>query len=178
MDGRDLTYNEARLASEIFQFSVEYSRVKIHAHKHRFFQPRNSGMTPDGQIYTHGIAVSQDYALDSPDLQSFFVHEMVHVWQKQNGVLNPVWSAIGNSLRHGFMYSRAYNYNLASGADLLDYRIEQQAQIVEDFFRIKVLKIGPKGSHLQNEETGDELDKLFVSVLGKFLKNPEYARQK
>ncbi len=32
-----------------------------------------------------------------------FIHEMVHVWQKHNGVLNPIMSAIGNSIRHGFL---------------------------------------------------------------------------
>ena len=64
-------------------------------------------MTPNGEIYISGEAVP-DYALANVFAKALFLHEMVHVWQKQSGVLNPIWSAVGNSLRHGFMYSRAY----------------------------------------------------------------------
>ncbi len=69
--------------------------MKIYHEKYAFFQPDYSGMTPNGNIYIHGEVID-DYgkATISPDSKAFFIHEMVHVWQKHNGVLNPIVSAI------------------------------------------------------------------------------------
>lgn len=178
MDGRPLTYNEILLGQQIFSTSIHWPSVRVHAHGYVWVQPQNSGMTPNGEIYSKGTAASSNYALADPPLQAYFVHELAHVWQAQNGVLNPIWSAVGNSLRHGFAYSRAYSYLLETGKDLLDYRMEQQAQIIEDFFRVKVLGLLPRADYLQNKEHGAALSELYESVLGNFLKDPEYAKYK
>lgn len=82
---RRLTQNEINLARKIFGSSIDYTRVKIHPHGYTFFQPKGSGMTPNGEIYFEGSA-SSDFGLATAFLQTFFIHEMTHVWQKQNGV--------------------------------------------------------------------------------------------
>ena len=87
--------NEVFLAQLVFARSIDYGNVKVHDHKYMPFQPGYSGMTPNGEIYMEGLG-SPDYALEPVGLKAIFIHEMVHVWQKQNGVLNPLWSAIGN----------------------------------------------------------------------------------
>ena len=167
--------NEIFLAQLVFSGSIDYDRVRIHDHKYMPFQPGSSGMTPDGEIYLEGLS-SLDYAVGPVFLRAIFIHEMVHVWQKQAGVLNPIWSAIGNSLRNGFRYSRAYRYTLDPSRDLLDYRMEQQAQIVEDYYWLFILGFHPPSRFLSNTQVGEDLKQLYAAVLKKFLDNPSYAK--
>ncbi len=179
MAERKLTINEIKFAKEIFGNAVKYDQVSIFNEKYAFFQPDNSGMTPNGNIYVDGV-VSPDYGAPSTRAveKAFFIHEMVHVWQKQNDILNPIVSAIANSLRHGFFYDEAYKYTLDDKKDLLDYRMEQQAQIIEDYTRVAKLNLLPKPKFLQNKIEGKPLLKLFTSVLSKFLINPSYPSKK
>ena len=60
MSGRSLTEGEIKLAKPIFKDSIDYSLVRVHDEKYIFFQPGNSGMTPNGEIYVDG-AYSADY---------------------------------------------------------------------------------------------------------------------
>lgn len=178
MRGRKLTVNEIDLAFKVFKGSILYIDVKIYHRKYAFFQPDNSAMTPNGNIYIHGKMID-DYgkATIAPESKAFFIHEMVHVWQRQNEVLNPVISAILNSIRHCFNYNEAYKYKLGAGKDLLDYRMEQQAQIIEDWARIVFLDRSPREDYLQNEETGAALRKLYELILAKFIADPCYVRK-
>lgn len=175
MKERRLTMNEMFLAQLVFRRSIDYHRVRVHDHGYVPFQPGRSGMTPNGEIYMKGLP-SNDYAEDPQQLKALFIHEMVHVWQEQNRVLNPIRSAIGNALRHGLIYSRAYRYTLDPGRDLLDYRIEQQAQIVEDYYRVFILGQRPRSGFVQNKEKGEDLKPLYLAVLEKFIENPSYAK--
>lgn len=179
MDSRKLTLNERNLASKVFGSSIVYIDVKIYHEKYAFFQPNGSGMTPNGNIYIDGkIIKNYGSPIVDPRLKAFFIHEMVHVWQKHNGVLNPLVSAIANSIRHGFNYNKAYKYTLDAKKDLLDYRIEQQAQIIEDYIRVLYLDIDRREEYLQNERSETEIDELYQSVLSKFLSNPAYPHPK
>jgi len=175
MKGRKLTTNEIQFTKGIYGDSIKYDQVKIFDEKYAFFQPDNSGMTPNGNIYIHG-ATSSDFGASTERaiLKAFFIHEMAHVWQKQNNVLNPIASAIANSIRHAFFYGEAYKYTLKDSVDLLEYRMEQQAQIIEDYTRITKLNLLPKPSFLQNKVTGKPLLKLYNSVLTKFFNDPSY----
>jgi len=56
MQERLLTQGEIKLAEKVFKSSIDYSKVKIHNKKYIFFQPDNSGMTPNGEIYTRCIS--------------------------------------------------------------------------------------------------------------------------
>jgi len=174
---RSLASGEETLAKKIFKSSITYSKVKIHNEKYIFVQPDNSGMTPNGEIYVDGI-YKNDYSLESYSLKAFFIHEMVHVWQYQNNVLSPIWSAIGEFFEEGFRYDNAYKYKLEQGKDLVDYDIEQQASIIEDYYRITHEKKHPVKGHLQNTEALPKLIKLYKSVLAKFLANPSYAKHR
>jgi len=176
MSYRKLTLNEINFARKVFGGSILYINVKIYNEKYAFFQPDYSGMTPNGNIYIHGEVIG-DYGKTtiSPDSKAFFIHEMVHVWQKHNGVLNPIVSAIANSIRHGFNYNKAYEYTLDTEKDLLDYRMEQQAQIIEDWVRVTLLDWPIREGYLQNEEADGELRKLYESVLKRFIENPSFA---
>jgi len=80
MSKRKLTELEIQLARKVFGNSIRYTEVKIFNEKYAFFQPDNSGMTPNGNIYIHGNNI-EDYGVATvhPDSKSFFIHEMVHV---------------------------------------------------------------------------------------------------
>ena len=143
--------------------------------KYMPFQPNNSGMTPNGKIYVAGV-YRADYGASSPNLQSFFIHEMVHVYQYQLKILKPFHAAIGEIVKHGFNYDKAYKYTLDSQKDFLDYGLEQQAQIVEDYFRLYKLGLPPVPGYLQNKLIDVHRKDLYLKVLAKFFSNPNYAR--
>ena len=172
---RALTLAEIALAKKVFGASIDYTTVKVYDRKYMPLQPNHSGMTPNGKIYVAGVYRS-DYCSALPDLQGFFIHEMVHVYQYQLKILKPILAAIGESFKHGFNYNKAYQYTLDAKKGLLDYDIEQQAQIIEDYFRIYHLHLPPIPGFLQNTLIDSKTQRLFHKVLAKFLANPNYAR--
>lgn len=174
-NSRFLTAAEIVLAKKIYKASLDYSLVKVHNGKYNPMQPNNSGMTPNGEIYVDG-AYASDYGISRPVLKAFFIHEMAHVYQYQLNVLDPISSAIGEAFRYGFDYDKAYYYTLSPNKDLLDYGIEQQAQIIEDYFRVNFIAANPKGSYMQNKLADVKRDDLFAKVLKKFITNPAYAK--
>ena len=132
-------------------------------------------MTPNGEIYLNG-AYKEDFGLERPAVQAFFIHEMTHVWQYQNNVLNPITSAISETISHFFNYAEAYKYTLDETKDLLDYKIEQQASIVEDYFRTKFLNLLPTPGNLQNDYNEVKKNQLYEKVLAKFIADPSYKK--
>lgn len=175
MGGRNLTLNETALAKKIFRDSIDYKKVKIHNQKYIFFQPSNSGMTPNGEIYVDGF-YKKDYSVINDFGKAFFIHEMTHVWQYQLKILNPITAAIAENIRHFFSYDKAYEYKLEAGKDLLDYNIEQQASIIEDYFRVYMANIKPFPGRMINSLDEIKKDMLFEKVLAKFLSNPTYGK--
>lgn len=169
---RDLTSGEIVLAKSIYKDSVNYAKVKIHKTKYFFAQPANSGMTPRGEIHAHGFAYHEDYAVESPETQAFFIHEMCHVWQHQNKILSCIWSALTEQIRHKFNYLAAYPYLLEADKTLTDYGMEQQASIVEDYYRVVRRGISFRDNRCLNTGTDAEKRGLLISVLGDFLNDP------
>ncbi len=172
-EGRPLTVGEIALARKVYKFSINFAEVKIHDRKLVAFQPWYSGMTPTSKIFVNGL-YREDYAVGRADSKSFLIHELAHVYQYQLKILNPVLSAIAQSIKHRFDYNRAYYYRLEGDKDLMDYAMEQQAQILEDYFRVVFLKVEPRDDFLLNTETGARRDGLYKSVLRRFLKDPSY----
>jgi hypothetical protein len=181
---RSLTQGERDLARSMFRDSIDFSRVRVHDDKYMFFQPDNSGMTPNGEIYVDGI-YSADYSGESPQRQAFFIHEMVHVWQYQTGILTAgvIGSAILEMIGRAGDYDSAYPYVLDSSKDLTDYNLEQQASIVEDYFRITRLGLEPRRARLPYSRTcapnprGTPTRQLYETVLDRFLKDPTYGNR-
>ena len=175
MASRIMTTGEIKLASQIFKTSIDYSKVIIHDKKYIFFQPENSGMTPNGEIYMNG-SYSKDYSKLNGRGKGFLIHELVHVWQYQLNILNPITAAISENFAHAFDYSRAYRYTLDKQKDILDYDIEQQAAIIEDYYLIYKTGLSPVRGHMQNTLADAKNNQLFQSVRAKFLLNPSFAR--
>ncbi len=128
MNDRPLTPGEIALAQTMFGAAIDYARVRIAARKWAFFQPRATVMAPRGTIHFHpqGGLYRDDFAPADLPLQGLFIHEMVHVWQHQQGIFLPL-------RRHPFC---RYRYRYAPGRPFARYGIEQQAELVRHAFLI------------------------------------------
>jgi hypothetical protein len=127
--GRAMTAREIALAQTIFGDAIDYSKVRIHRRKWWWFQPRKITMAPDGHLWFHPDSqlFCDDFCDRDLTLQGLFIHELVHVWQHQQGVFLPL-------KRHPFC---RYDYSLKPGWTLQQYGIEQQAEIVRHIFLLK-----------------------------------------
>ena len=81
---------------------------------------------------------SWDYSAASPANAAVFVHEMVHVWQSGHGSHN-ILRGIYLWIKYDHVtgdYDNSYNYDLDSSTSLGYFNMEQQAQIIEDYYRV------------------------------------------
>ena len=126
---RGLTANERDLAASVFGSSIDPAAVTIRNAKFWMFHPWWVTMAPDGHIWCHpnGFNWCADYAAETLGLRAHFVHEMVHVWQRQQG--------INLILRRPPM--ARYGYRLTPGKAFGRYGIEQQACIVADAYLLR-----------------------------------------
>lgn len=127
--GRPLTPAERKLAQSVFKDALDYDRIRIHNRKWWWFQPRMITMAPDGHLWFNpkGTLFCDDFCDRDLAMQGLFIHELVHVWQHQQGIFLPL-------KRHPF--SR-YDYSLKPGWKLERYGIEQQAEIVKHVFLLR-----------------------------------------
>jgi hypothetical protein len=113
----------------VFGDAIDYAPVRLHQRKWAFFQPRRTVMAPDGHIWFHpqGRSYCDDFCAADFDAQGLFLHEMTHVWQRQQGIFLPL-------RRHPFC---RYGYTLKPGRPFGRYGIEQQAEIVRHAFLMR-----------------------------------------
>ena len=82
---------------------------------------------------------SWDYGLVHDDaVAAVFVHEMVHVWQSGHGSHN-LLRGLYLWIRYDHItgdYDSSYNYDLDSSSSLSYFNMEQQAQIIQDYYRV------------------------------------------
>jgi hypothetical protein len=128
MESRPLTPGEIALCRSVFRNTVDYPKVRLFRGKWWPFQPANSAMAPNGNIYFHPKAGgwSDDFAGEPLSRQGFFIHEMTHVWQAQKGgrLYLPF-------MRHPFC---RYRFTIRPGKPFRRYGVEQQAEIVRHRF--------------------------------------------
>ncbi|CAN5816612.1 hypothetical protein BH11MYX2_BH11MYX2_03370 [soil metagenome] len=169
---RPLTDGEIAMLKPIFRDGVDYPQVRVIDNSFPL-QPENVYMTPRGHIYAPGTLYSSDFSLGSYGIRSTFVHEMTHVWQFSNGMDLIARGAI-ETLKYRGNYEKAYPYELAADRDLVEYGMEQQASLVEDYFDVTYQHGVPY--RMTNSVTNDARDALYAKVLGDFLHDAKYAR--
>jgi hypothetical protein len=171
-NARTLTFAEEELARTIFGSSIDYNAVRIHRGGYTRFQGDNTTVTPNGNLYCPDGTYCDDFSKGS---RSHFIHEMTHVWQYQNKVLDPRVAAAGEFIRTGGDYGQSYSYKPDPAKDFLDYGLEQQAEMVEWYFGYRErLAAGP--AQPPQPATPEELEKgMFMSLRLKALTE---ARQK
>lgn len=173
---RPLTTGEIALARTVFGDSIDYTTVTLTDGKYIFFQPEGTAMAPNGNLYMYGCYFA-DYSAEDSYRRSLFIHEMTHVWQFQNKVLNPLVAVAELNLQHKFNYAAAYDFHLDGKKDLTDYGMEQQAAIVQEYFLATHENLPNLALNCKNSCSESERMKLYGEVLEKFLKDPAYARQ-
>ncbi|WP_448501319.1 vgr related protein [Sphingomonas sp.] len=124
-----MTPAEIAMARSVFGDAIDYARVGIVNRKWAFFQPPRITMAPLGSIHFHprGGLYCEDFGCASLGEQGLLIHELVHVWQHQQGMFLPF-------RRHPFC---RYDYSLRPGWPLARYGIEQQAEIVRHVFLLR-----------------------------------------
>lgn len=176
MPHRPLTKGEVALAKNVFGDAIDYTRVTITEGQFVPFQPKGTAMAPEGNLYMYGC-YQDDYSKGDVYTQGHFIHEMTHVWQFQNKILQPIAAAIELNLQYKFNYMASYQYTLDGTQDLLAYNMEQQASIVQDYF---VLTHGGRPGYrgeCRNAETDADKKALYEKTLANFLQNPSYAKR-
>ncbi len=126
---RQLTAGEISLVRSVFGEAIrDLDRVEIRHRRFIFFQPSGTTMAPNGHVYlAQDLWRVTDFSHEPPHLQALLIHEMAHVWQHQTGM-----HVIARGL---FSAIVSYDYVLCPGRPFARYPMEQQATIVEDFFR-------------------------------------------
>ncbi len=129
---RGLTVGERALADEVFCGGLVADRVRLVASPLPLVdRPFVAGtwFRREWVLYPHAGALA-DFSTTALPRLAVFVHELVHVWQSQQGVFLPF-----AKLRAGD--SRAsYAYRLEGDPTFAAMNIEQQAMAVEHAFRL------------------------------------------
>lgn len=126
---RPLTEAEIELAQTIYGDNIRYKRVRVD--EYALIGPRQA------QICYVSFFIINNWKGMS---ESTLIHELMHVWQYEH--LGAVY--MPRALRAQFS-EVGYNYGgvaalkacLLKGQDIRSFNLEQQADIVEDFFRIQ-----------------------------------------
>ena len=124
--GRPLGGREIDLARSIFQNSIDYNRVRLIPT--RLLEWRAVGNT---------IRVPRDFSIRNADMAQTFIHEMTHVWQYQHNGTSYISTSLADQVIGAIQTgsrNAAYVYQIVPGKSFLEYRVEQQAFIVERYF--------------------------------------------
>ena len=131
---RSPTPGEIAMLSPIFNNTVDFSTVDIKSGGG--MDPRAWGPIATGNAVTLGDTIhfpssgyQSDFSTASLSDQAWLVHEMTHVYQYQNEPDYSWAKAAKEGLR-----SDTYKYNLKDHGCFNDYRYEQQAAIVADYY--------------------------------------------
>ncbi|MFS2125280.1 hypothetical protein [Pseudomonas sp. Pseusp97] len=165
---RALTPGEIGMARIVFKDSIDYSQVKIHHGGWWLFLGfQNTAVTPNGDMYypkSTNLYKDDFSATGRGTDKALFMHEMTHVWQYQLGYWVK-WHALWVTSRG----AAAYEYNLKNGGILSEYNMEQQGEIVSDYYIICIEK-DPKSVWNPGNQKKDP--GLLAATLRKFLSTP------
>ncbi|MEL7937115.1 type VI secretion system tip protein VgrG [Pseudomonas delhiensis] len=167
-DERTLTAGEIAMARRVFQDAIDYSRVKVHhGGWWLFLGLQNAAVTPNGEMYfpKNTGFYKDDFSSTANDRdKALFMHEMTHVWQYQLGY-RVKWHALWVTSRG----ASAYQYQLTASGTLSDYNMEQQGEIVSDYFMVCVLQ---KPKFVWDPANSSKSPVFLESTVRKFLSDP------
>lgn len=143
-DCRRLTDGEIALARPIYGSAIQYEDVRVINGRYLGVFPigdQYTGIAPDGNIHAVAAYVqSPDYSLE-PHKQPFFLHELFHVKQHNEGL-----NLLGHAFHlHAMRSASPYAYVPEAGTTIDDYNFEQQASIAADAYML--------GQNLRHSET-------------------------
>lgn len=125
---RGLTSGEVALLESVYGTGITYDKVKVHNYKAYFFQPDDTAMTPDGEIYFPSKHYHDDFSTADLSYRAWFVHEGAHLYQFYALKWNVKLRGIGD---------RKYKYMLVPNKKFSEYRLEQQGDIAQDYYILR-----------------------------------------
>jgi hypothetical protein len=193
---RGLTAGEARLCRTIFRDTIPTGTVRIIKRKVLF-----GGYTPFGNINASEESYESDYVgahlngrppnagREWAENAHWFIHELAHVWQHYVGMAKGAMFLKGRREARRLLWKRKrkvdldtydgdaalYAYRIdRDGLDLLDFSLEQQAEIIADYFAWTKWDLRPdfKWDDWPMPTVGQLRD-----VLTKFNQDPSYPRR-
>ena len=138
---RDLGGHEMRIARSVFENTIAYDRVFIGdglgANSRPFTIPVPY-TTPRKYLINAGENGYTGMSYRQQD-KELLIHELTHVWQGHHSTW--AWTVQGSSIYHQARHGdAAYDYDKSNYKDWSSYNPEQQAQIVEDWYRAASLE--------------------------------------
>ncbi len=120
----ELPKEEERFMIDFFQGSITFSSVQYFEFPEEV-RPTSLGFESIGNVF---ISERIDYLSDPVEDRPIIIHELVHVWQQQH--FGPY--AFEDKSLPGLT---EYFYTLGEDKHLTEYTVEQQAQIITDYYR-------------------------------------------
>jgi hypothetical protein len=178
---RQLTDGERKLAKHVFKDSLNLDNVRVIEHFMSAGNLDDTAITPFGSIYFHSSDYRDDfigsdmYKPPKPGEAHWFLHELAHVWQHYVGtkvtLRGMVLHAKAKKLQKKNPGYDPYDYaGTPVMADLLDYNLEQQGDIVADYFAWKLQWKTTHGLQLGAKD--------YEKILKNFLADPTYPRRR
>jgi hypothetical protein len=118
---RVLTAGERAIAKVVFGDALVVDEIRLCSSP---LILRHYAMSPNGSVYFHPDDFIADFSLAPLNTQAWLVHELTHVWQVQQGI----------KVFKKALFDRRYRYVLQSGKGFVQYGVEQQARMVEDWY--------------------------------------------
>ncbi|MFL6609019.1 MAG: type VI secretion system Vgr family protein [Pseudomonas sp.] len=169
---RALTAGEIAMAKTVFKDAINYTKVKVHHGGWWLFLGfQNTAVTPNGEMYYPQSTTfyRDDFsATGNGRDKALFMHEVTHVWQYQLGF--PVKKSGMTVTSRG---AAAYEYTLYNDSTFAEYNMEQQGEIVSDYYLICVER-EPNSVWNHNNRTKDP--SLLALVLKDLMINPSNKR--
>jgi hypothetical protein len=133
---RPLSLQEITLAQSIIVNAADWSKVLIADGAWWLVYP-HTAITCNNTIVFPRNYYQQDFSQCNLDMQAWFVHELVHVWQHQHGF--PIlFAGVCLAIKGGYYRARAYQYPDLSSIKSFDYlNMEQQARVIQHYFLAK-----------------------------------------
>ncbi|WP_407353790.1 hypothetical protein [Luteimonas sp. R10] len=127
------------------------------------FQPDDTAVAPNGQIYLPKPIYSDDFSSELLAEARLFIHEMTHVWQYQLGYAVRRTRAVRPNM--------SYDYVLDEEKRLCDYNMEAQGNILADYF---LLEFRNAPNFLYERQYANSADAItrYRRTLDAFLRNP------
>lgn len=126
---RPLTEGEIAMSKDVFGDDIDYSVPRVFRRTYApVGQRRGVAVAPNGNIYFHPSDYVDDFSAQGISGRAWFMHEMTHVWQHQQGV----------SVALRGIFNRRYEYlPFQPGKAFRSYGVEQQSDIVRDYYLLR-----------------------------------------
>jgi hypothetical protein len=125
---RGLTAGEIAMLKSVFASTITYASVKVHNYKYIFFQPDDTAMTPNGEIYFPAGRYLADFSTASLSNRAWFVHAGAHLYP---------FDSLGWSVKVRGIVDRNYDYKLDPKKKFQDYGLEEMGDIAQDYYTLR-----------------------------------------